>query len=231
MTLSPTDYRAWRAEARDRDLAYAEGYRAGLADGRHRDGLVVLGIVGALLVAARRLRVHPLVLTVLAVAFTPAIIAVVAVKMTVRHHRRHRHWPRTLAYGVSWLVGLGLVVLAVASASVWPLVGLGFLVLAWTAGPSLVRFARRHRGRGRGPGTDGTLDPPWPPPRGPSSETEATATPYRVVFTSKAQHLEQRRYADGTITTVDTVSGEVLPDPFGPFTGPSTRQQARAATR
>ena len=154
MTLSPTDSRAWRAEAQGRDLAYAAGYRAGLADGhRHRDRLVALGVVAGIVVGGRRLRVHPLILAVLVVALVPVLVVAVAVEMTTRHHRRHRYWPRTVAYGVSWLLGLGLVVLAVASASPWPLVGLALLVLAWTTGPSLVRFARRHRGGQKGPGT------------------------------------------------------------------------------
>ena len=169
MTLSPTDSRAWRAEAQGRDLAYAAGYRAGLADGhRHRDRLVALGVVAGIVVGGRRLRVHPLVLAVLVVALVPVLVVAVAVELTVRHHRRHGHWPRTLAYGVSWPLGLGLVVLAVASLSVWPLVGVGVLVLAWTAGPVLVRFARHERGHGRGPGTGSgsgsSVDPSWPPP-------------------------------------------------------------------
>ena len=182
MTLSPTDYHTWRTEAQGRDLAYAQGYQAGIADGRrHRDRLVALGVIAGIVVGGRRLRVHPLILAVLVVALVPVLVVAVAVELTVRHHRRHRHWPRTLAYALSWLVGLGLVVLAVASLSVWPLVGVGVLVLAWTAGPSLVRFARRQRGHGRGPGTGsgsgsgGSVDPAWPPPFAPFTDADWTA--------------------------------------------------------
>ena len=150
MTLSPTDYRTWRTEAQGRDLAYAQGYQAGIADGRrHRDRLVALGGIAALLLFGRRL--HPVaglgVALAVVVALWPILFLAVAVEMTVRHHRRHRHWPRTLAYALSWLLGLGLVVLAVASVSVWPLVGLGLLVLAWTVGPRLLDFVRRHHRR------------------------------------------------------------------------------------
>ena len=170
MTLSPTDYRAWRSEAAERDHAFAAGYRAGLADGhRHREGrLVAVGIVVALLLLGRR--IHPLaglaVALAVVVAFWPVLFLVLVAELTVRHHRRHRHWGRTLAYGVSWLVGAALVLLAVASVSPWPLVGLGVLVGAWTAGPSLAAFVRRHRGRGKGPGTGSgsSVDPTWLPP-------------------------------------------------------------------
>ena len=152
MTLSPTDYRAWRSEAAERDHAFAAGYRAGLADGhRHREGrLVAVGIVVALLLLGRR--IHPLaglaVALAVVVAFWPVLFLALVAELTVRHHRRHHHWPRTLAYGLSWLVGLGV------------------LVGAWTAGPSLAAFVRRHRGRGKGPGTGSgsSVDPTWPPP-------------------------------------------------------------------
>ena len=183
MTLSPTDYRTWRTEAQGRDLAYAQGYRAGLDDGRrHRDRLVALGVIAALLLFGRRL--HPVaglgVALAVVVALWPILFLAAAIEMTVRHHRRHRHWPRTLAYGLSWLLGLGLVVLAVASVSVWPLLGLGLLVLTWTAAPPLVRFARHQRGRGRGPGTGsgsgscGSVDPAWPPPLAPFTDADCT---------------------------------------------------------
>ncbi len=170
MTLSPTDYRAWRSEAAERDHAFAAGYRAGLADGhRHRERrLVAVGVVAAVLVFGRRL--HPLaglaVALAVVVALWPVLFLALVAELTVRHHRRHHHWPRTLAYGLSWLVGLGLVLLAVASVNPWPLVGLGVLVGAWTAGPSLAAFVRRHRGRGKGPGTGSgsSVDPTWPPP-------------------------------------------------------------------
>ena len=184
MTLSPTDYRTWRSEARGRDLAYAQGYQAGIADGRrHRDRLVALGVIAALLLFGRRL--HPVaglgVALAVVVAIWPILFLAIAVEMTVRHHRRHRHWPRTLAYALSWLLGLGLVVLAVASVSVWPLVGLGLLVLAWTVGPRLLDFARHQRGRRRGPGSGsgsgsgGSVDPAWPPPFAPFTDADWTA--------------------------------------------------------
>ena len=183
MTLSPTDYRAWRTEAQGRDLAYAQGYQAGIADGRrHRERLVVLGVIAALLLFGRRL--HPVaglgVALAVVVALWPILFLAVAVEMTVRHHRRHRHWPRTLAYALSWLLGLGLVVLAIASVSVWPLVGLGLLVLAWTVGPRLQDFVRRQRGRRRGPGSGsgsgsgGSVDPAWPPPFVPFTDADST---------------------------------------------------------
>ena len=182
MTLSPTDYRAWRSEAAERDHAFAAGYRAGLADGhRPREGrLVAVGIVAALLLFGRRL--HPLaglaVALAVVVALWPVLFLVLVVELTVRHHRRHHHWERTLAYGLSWLVGAALVLLAVASVSPWPLVGLGVLVGAWTAGPSLAAFVRRHRGRGKGPGTGSgsgsSVDPTWPPPFAPFTDDDAT---------------------------------------------------------
>jgi hypothetical protein len=96
-------------------------------------------------------------------------------------------------------------------------------VVAWTTGPPVVALARRHRGRGpgKGNGTDGGVDPSWLPPF-----TDADATlppragdhpgtaPYRVTFTSKAQHVETRRYPDGRTLTVDTRTGSAVGEPF-----------------
>jgi hypothetical protein len=57
-----------------RDRAYADGYRAGLAGGRrHRERLVALGIVAAVLVFGRR--IHPLVGLVVALAVVVTVRA------------------------------------------------------------------------------------------------------------------------------------------------------------
>jgi hypothetical protein len=227
-TLRPTDYRAWRTEAAGRDRAYADAYRAGLADGRrHRERLVVIGIVAAVLVFGRRLGLHPLlglaVAAAAVVSLWPVLLAVLVAELTVRQHRRHGSWPRTAAYVAAWLVGIALVVGAVAWRSSWPLVAVVALLVAWTTGPSLDAWSRRHRGRGpgKGNGTGGGVDPSWPPPFTDADETLGARTgtrqgtaPYRVVYTAKAQHLETRRYADGRTVTIDTLTGETIPDPL-----------------
>ncbi|MDA8358970.1 MAG: hypothetical protein M0Z95_22325 [Actinomycetota bacterium] len=41
--------------------------------------------------------------------------------------------------------------------------------------------------------------------------------PYRVTYTSKAEHIETRRYETGRTETVDTRTGERVPDPFATF--------------
>jgi hypothetical protein len=169
VTLIPTDYRAWRAEAAGRDRAFADGYRSGLADGRHhRERLVVLGTVGAVLLFGRRLGLHPLVGLAVAlavvVALWPVLLVVLVVELTVRQHRLHGSWPRTAAYVLVWLVGIGLVLLAVTHLSAAPLVVLAVLVGAWTFGPrALAWWRRHHRGPGRPPG-GGDMRPGWPPP-------------------------------------------------------------------
>ena len=156
MTLSPTDYRAWRAEVAGRDAAYAAGWRAGVADGRrHRDRLVALGIMAAVLVLGRRL--HPLVgLLVgaaLVVVLSPVLYLVFAAELTVRHHRRHHSWQRTAAYGTSWLLAAALVVLGLATGSALALAGVIELVAAWTILPAA---ARRRRGQGSAPTAEPT---------------------------------------------------------------------------
>ena len=148
-TIAPTDYRATWPAPGGRDTLYAAGYRAGLADGRqHRDRLVAVAVVGAIVLGGRRLRVHPLVLAVLVVLLLPVLIAGSVVELTVRHHRRHGSWLRTAVYAASWLIGLGLVALAVANWSAWPLLGAAGIVAAWTVGPRLLGAYRRHRDRG-----------------------------------------------------------------------------------
>ena len=64
----------------------------------------------------------------------------------------------------------------------------------------------------------------WPPPEPPFTDADRTlgagdpdrpgAQPYRVTFTSKARHIETRRYCDGHLGHVDTITGEAAPDPF-----------------
>ena len=203
MTITPPDYRSWLPEAAGRDAAFAAGYRAGLADGRHRrDRLVALAVVGAVLVYGRR--VHPLYGLVVALALVvvpwPALVAVLVIEATVRQHRRHRSWPRTAAYAVSWLVGLGLLLLAAVHRSAWPLVGAAALVVAWTAGPRVLTLTRRHRGRGPETPGPGGVDPSWPPPDLPSTDADRTLGP--------------RRYCDGHVAHVDTCTGEPADDPF-----------------
>ena len=148
MTIEPADYRApWPAPS-GRDLAYAQGFRAGLADGRQRrDRLLAVAVVAGLVVGGRRLRVHWLVLAVGVLLLVPMLATVLVGELTVRHHRRHGSWLRTIAYGASWLLGIGLVVLAAADRSAWPLAGAAALWAAWTVGPRLLGHGRRHRGR------------------------------------------------------------------------------------
>jgi hypothetical protein len=208
MTMHPTDYRSWRAEAAGRDRAFVDGYRSGLADGRHhRERLVVLGAVGAVLLFGRRLGLHPLVGLVVAlalvVALWPVLLVVLVVELTVRQHRRHGSWPRTAAYVLVWLIGLGLGLLAVSWRSAWPLAAVAVLVVAWTAGPSLVALARRHRGPGEGPGAGGGVDPSWPPPLADDAtlpqrtwDRQETA-PYRPAWTSRAHPTEGRHWPNG----------------------------------
>ena len=147
-TLAPTDCRApWTAPS-GRDAAYAAGYSAGLGDGRQRrDRLVVAGLVVGLIVGGRRLRVHWLLLSVGMLLLVPMLATGLVVELLIRHHRRHGSWPRTLAYGASWLLGIGLVVLAAAGWSAWPLAGVVVLVAAWTVGPRAFGAYRRHRSR------------------------------------------------------------------------------------
>jgi hypothetical protein len=92
----------------------------------------------------------------------------------------------------------------------------------------VVALARRHRGRGPGKdnGTDGGVDPSWLPPftdadqtLPPRTQTRQGTAPYRVTFTDKAQHVETRRYPDGRTLTVDTRTGETIPDPLGYVSG------------
>ena len=149
MTIEPADYRApWPAPS-GRDLAYAQGFRAGLADGRQRrDRLLAVAVVAGLVVGGRRLRVHWLVLAVGVLLLVPMLATVLVGELTVRHHRRHGSWLRTAAYLLSWMAGLGLVVLAAAGWSAWPLLGVAGLVAAWTGGPRLLGAYRRHRSRG-----------------------------------------------------------------------------------
>ena len=161
VTLSPTDYRAWRAEVAGRDHAYADGYRAGLADARaarERDRLMALAAVGALLVLSRRVHPHPLVGflvgSTLVVVLSPVLYLALAAELTVRCHRRHRSWRRTAAYGTSWLLGALLVLLGLATGSALALAGVIVLVLAWTILPA----ALAHRGRDQG-----TTPPPAEP--------------------------------------------------------------------
>jgi hypothetical protein len=94
-------------------------------------------------------------------------------------------------------------------------------VVAWTTGPSLDAWSRRHRGRGPRKGTDGGVDPSWLPPftaadqtLPPRAQARQGTAPYRVVYTSKAEHVETRRYPDGRTLTVDTRTGETIPDPL-----------------
>ena len=151
MTFSPTDYRApWPAPS-GRDLAYAAGYRAALADSRQRrDRLVAVAVVSAIVLFGWRR--HPLVGLAIAVAVVgalwPVLATVLVGEMALRHHRRHRSWARTLAYALTWMIGLGLVALAVANWSAWPLLGAAGIVAAWTVGPRLLGAYRRHRDRG-----------------------------------------------------------------------------------
>ena len=189
VTLSPTDRRAWRAEVAGRDAAYAAGWRAGVIDGRRHQGrLVALGIAAAVLVLGRRL--HPVAGLAVALAVLvgtwPLIFVLMVVELTVRHHRRHGHWPRTAAYAVSWLIGAWLVLAAVAHRSAWPLAGAAALVVAWTAGPRALALYRRHRGRSPeapGPGSGGGVGPSWPapstpgPPAGPTGFSLPSSPP------------------------------------------------------
>jgi hypothetical protein len=159
-TIAPTDYRAtWPAPV-GRDTPYAAGYRAGLADGRqHRDRLVAVAVVGGIVLGGRRFRVHWILLAVVVVLLLPVLVVVLVAEMAIRHHREHHHWPRTAAYAASWLVGLGLLLLAAVHQSVWPLVGMAALVVAWTAGPRVLAFERRDGDRGpKGPGPGGLGD-------------------------------------------------------------------------
>jgi hypothetical protein len=159
VTLSPTDYRAWRAEVAQRDRAYADGYRAGLADAqaaRERDRLMALAAVGALLVLGRRLHPHPLVGfllgAVLVVVLSPVLYLVLAAELTVRCHRRHRSWQRTAAYGASWLLGALLVLLGFATRDALALAGVIVLVAAWTILPAALARRRRDQGTTPPPG-------------------------------------------------------------------------------
>jgi hypothetical protein len=58
---------------------------------------------------------------------------------------------------------------------------------------------------------------------GPSRPAPAADRPpakaYRVTYTAKAQHVETRRYPDGRTLTVDTRTGETIPDPLGYVSG------------
>jgi hypothetical protein len=115
-------------------------------------------------------------------------------------------------------LGLVLVAGAVAWRSPWPLAGAVALVVAWTTGPPVVAFARRHRGRGPDKGNrTGGVDPSWLPPFTDAdatlparAEVRPPAMAYRVTFTSKAQHVETRRYPDGRTLTVDTRTGSAV---------------------
>ncbi len=224
MTLSPADYRTWRTEAAGRDGAYAAGWQAGHEHaGRRR--LVAVAVVAGAVVLAGRLRLHPVVVLALAVAVVavlwPVLLLVLAVELTVRHHRRRPSWPETAAYALSWLVGIGLGLLALGGSGP-ALVGLLALVGGWTAGPRALAWWRSH-GRGPGP-TGGGARYDWPPPEPPFTDADRTlgagdpdrpgAQPYRVTFTSKARHIETRRYCDGHLGHVDTITGEAAPDPF-----------------
>ncbi len=228
MTLSPTDYRTWRTEAQGRDHAYAAGYRTGLAEGHRehagRRRLVAVAVVAGAVVAATRLRLHPLVVLAVAVAVVailwPVLLLVLAGELTVRHHRRHGHWPETAAYALSWLVGIGLVLLALGGSGP-ALVALLALVAGWTIGPRALAWWRSH-GSGPTP-TDGGARYDRTPPEPPFTDADRTlgrdpdrpgTQPYRVVYTSKARHVETRRYCDGHLGHVDTITGETAPDPF-----------------
>lgn len=147
-TIAPTDYRStWPAPV-GRDLAYAQGFRAGLADGRQRrDRLVALAIVSAIVLGGRRFRVHWLLLSVGMLLLVPGLATVLVGELLIRHHRRHGSWLRTAAYALTWLVSIGLVALAVANWSAWPLLGVAVLLAAWTVGPRAFGAYRRHRSR------------------------------------------------------------------------------------
>ena len=176
MTLSPTDYRTWRAEASVRDREYAAAYAAGVADEKraHRRLVVVGAVIGAALLA-RRLHLHPLVALAWAVlvvlALWPLVVLGVMVELAVRQQRRHASWPRTGAYVLSWLVGIGLVLLAVAYVAPWPLVALAVLVGAWTLGPRVLAWWRHH---GRGATGTGGAHPDWPEPEPPFTHADQT---------------------------------------------------------
>ncbi|HVC14457.1 MAG TPA: hypothetical protein VND62_06320 [Acidimicrobiales bacterium] len=227
MTMQPTDYRQWRADAATRDHAYRDAYLAGVADGRreHRERrqLVTVALVvgGSVLFS----RVHVLAalawIVVVVAVLWPVLLLGVVVELTIRQHRRHRDWRRTLAYVLTWLVGSGLVLLAVVHLSAWPLAGVVLLVGAWTLGPR----ARRWHRHGDGPGqSDGGRHSDWPPPEpSPLTDDDARPTaawdrrPYRVTFTSKAQHRERRKYPDGHVVTLDTLTDQEVNDALDRF--------------
>jgi hypothetical protein len=116
-SLTPSDARTLRSELHEQDRVWRHGFEAGLRE--HRC-LVIVGVVIAALVLFRR-HLNPLIAlawTLLVVlAFAPLLLAVLAISVTIRTHRRWRSWRRTLAMATTWLGGVGLVA--------------AFLVLAW----------------------------------------------------------------------------------------------------
>ena len=128
--LQPSDVPVWPHQPCEPDAAWRAGYEAGVK----RRRLVELGTLGGVLVLARR-HVHPLALVLwgllLAVALSPLLVVVVAVRGTVRQHRAWRSTRRTLAVVATWLACGGLVDAAVVLGSPWWLVPIPAAVVAW----------------------------------------------------------------------------------------------------
>lgn len=190
MTLAPTDYRDRRREAAAHDRAWQGAYRAGAADGRRGR-------------RRHRERTAALVLLVALLAVLWPLGTVVLAVVTVR--RQHRRWGdrwRTVALAATWLACAGLVLLAIDYRTPWPLLAVPAALLGWAG----ERASRRH-------GLRRSLRYREPSPGPPAPAIE----PYRVTFTSKAQHVETRRYPDGSQVTIDTRTGETAPDPWDGF--------------
>lgn len=201
----------WRTEARAHDAAYAEAWQAGYAAHRtdHRR-LWVVGIIAAVFLFARRLPLAGAVVValwavLLVVALWPLVLAALAVELTMRQHRRWGSTWRTVAYAASWLACVGLAFLAIAARSPWPLVAIPVAIAAWAVESRWRAYRALHPRRLRT-----APEEPFPGAGVP------VVAPYHVTYTSKAEHVETRRYETGRAETVDTLTGEpASPDPMG----------------
>lgn len=201
-----------RAHAAARDRQPADAYAGGVAHGRReRRRLLVLGAVGAVALLGRR-RLHPAIAlrwaVLVAMALWPLMVLGVCIDTVHRQHGRCLSWPRTGALVATW-AAVEALACGRAVHSPWPLA----VPLVALGARAVEHGARVHGWCWRLPSHHAAAVSQGDAGRAlPRSVVE----PYRLMFTSNAEHIETRRYGDGRTVTLDTRTGEEVPDSFLP---------------